>query len=156
MYLSPQDDTVDVFVNLISGARTCIHLADYSYNIAPITNLLIAKHQAGIEVKVVLDYSQSKERSEVPHVDALKRAGVPMKIVESSKGRIMHDKFMTIDNHIAQFGSWNYTVAAGLENNFYFVWDDDKTPSDVHMALHFDRIFTDMWNGKTTRIKYAQ
>lgn len=145
---SPNDDTQGTFLDLLNNAKERIHLADYSYNLPQVSNILVDKFKAGVDVKCVLDRSQSTGKTEIPALTILQQAGVPLKIVESSKHRIMHDKFCVIDD-ITEAGSWNFTGAASLENNFYFVFNNDL------VAASFDQAFMDMWNGVTTVIEQA-
>lgn len=150
---SPQDDTLAEYLSLVNAATISIHIADYSFNIMELVQTLIAKCKAGLDVKLVLDKSQSAGATEVPEVKALLAAGVPTVIVESSKHQIMHNKFTVIDGHITQDGSWNYTTAASKENNNYFVFDDHEISSDYGVAKVYEQVFQDMWLGKTTIIE---
>src|SRR5665213_2992319 len=117
VYNSPEDDTLTEFKNLLSAATVSIHLADYSFNLMEVVDILAGKLKTGIDVKLVLDKSQSAGKTEVPEIKALQAAGVPLVIVESSLHQIMHNKFTVLDGHIVQTGSWNYTTAASKENN---------------------------------------
>ncbi|MHB8482800.1 MAG: phospholipase D-like domain-containing protein [Nitrospiria bacterium] len=153
LYGSPEDDTLAEFLFLLTHATTSIHLADYSFNIMEVVNLLVGKLKSGLDIKLVLDKSQSAGKTEVPEIKAIQAAGIPTVIVESSLHQIMHDKFCIIDGHILQSGSWNYTTAASKENNNYFVFDDNLIQNDFTVAAAFEQIFDDMWNGKTTLIE---
>ena len=150
VYNSPTDDTLAEFLVLLNAATKSIHLADYSFNVMEIVDILIAKDKAGLDVKLVLDRSQSAGKTEVPEIKALQAAGIPLVIVESSLHQIMHDKFCVLDE-ITQTGSWNYTTAASKENNNYFVFDDSKL--DFKVAPVYEGIFEAMWNGTTTIIE---
>jgi len=44
-----------------------------------------------------------------------------MVIGTSSMHQIIHDKFSVTDEVHATYGSYNYTAAAGKEDNFFFV-----------------------------------
>lgn len=157
LFASPEDDTLAEFESLLLGATKSIHLADYSFNIMAVVNTLIAKAEAGLDVTLVLDNSQSKGKTEVPEITQLKTCDkIKLVIVESSKNRIMHDKFTTIDGHLTQTGSWNYTTTASDENNNYFVFDDSLIANDFSVTAAFDKVFMDMFTGVTTKIKYSQ
>jgi phosphatidylserine/phosphatidylglycerophosphate/cardiolipin synthase-like enzyme len=147
VYFSPQDDTISTFTALLQSAKKSIHLADYSFNIPQVVDILIAQMKAGLDVKLVLDKSQSAGKSEVPEVNQLHAAGVPTVIVESIDHQIMHNKFTVIDGTTCQAGSWNYTASAADENNFYFIFDNPA------VATVFDTDFVNMWNGTTAIIK---
>lgn len=157
LFNSPEDNTQAEFLSLLEGATKSIHLADYSFNIMPLVELLIAKAKAGMDVKLVLDNSQSKGRTEVAEITALKACPeVQMVIVESNMNAIMHNKSTVVDAHITETGSWNYTTAASKENNNFFVFDDELIANDFNVSAVFEKVFEDMFSGKTTHIKYSQ
>ena len=157
LFNSPEDNTQAEFLSIIEGATSSIHLADYSFNIMPLVDLLIAKAKAGVDVKLVLDNSQSKGKTEVPAITVLKaEPEVHLVIVESDLNQIMHNKSTIIDGHITETGSWNYTTAASKENNNFFVFDDDLIPNDFNVSAAFEKVFNDMFTGVTTKIKYQQ
>jgi phosphatidylserine/phosphatidylglycerophosphate/cardiolipin synthase-like enzyme len=118
-YFSPQDDTLQAFLNFIQTAQKKIRIADYSFNLKPLVELLIEKRKAGIDVQLVLDKSQSEGVTEKPEIKQLRAAKIPFVIGTSDKHQIMHNKFTIIDDSWVQSGSWNYTVAASDEDNFF-------------------------------------
>lgn len=157
LFNSPEDNTQAEFMSIVEGATKSIHLADYSFNIMPLVQLLIAKAKAGVDVKLVLDNSQSKGKTEVPEITALKaEPAIKMVIVESDMSAIMHNKSTIIDGHITETGSWNYTTAASKENNNFFVFDDELIANDFNVSAAFEKVFNDMYTGVTTKIKYQQ
>lgn len=157
LFNSPEDNTQAEYLSLLEGATKAIHLADYSFNIGAVVDILIAKAKAGVDVKLVLDNSQSKGSTEVPEITALKaEPTIHMVIVESDMNQIMHNKSTTIDSHITETGSWNYTTAASKENNNFFVFDDELITNDFNVTAAFDKVFMDMFTGVTTKIKYQQ
>lgn len=157
LFNSPEDNTQAEYLSLIEGATRSIDLADYSFNIMPLVDLLIAKAKAGVVVRLVLDNSQSKGSTEVPAITALKACPqIHMVIVESDENQIMHNKSTVIDGHITETGSWNYTTAASKENNNFFVFDDDLIQNDFNVAAAFEKVFNDMFTGVTTKIKFQQ
>lgn len=157
LFNSPEDNTQAEYLSLIEGASKSIDIADYSFNIMPLVDDLIAKAEAGIAVRLVLDLSQSSGSTEKPAITALKACkAIHMVIVESIDNAIMHNKFTCIDGHITEDGSWNYTTAASKENNNYFVFDDDLIENDFSVTAVFEKVFTGMFTGVTTKIKYQQ
>jgi phosphatidylserine/phosphatidylglycerophosphate/cardiolipin synthase-like enzyme len=157
LFNSPEDNTQAEFLSILEGVTKSIHLADYSFNMQEVVAILIAKAKAGVEVKLVLDNSQSKGNSEVPEITTLKATPeIHMVIVESDMNQIMHNKSTVIDGHITETGSWNYTTTASKENNNFFVFDDDLIPQDFNVSAVFEKVFNDMFTGVTTKIKYQQ
>ncbi len=116
-FFSPADDTLAAFMKFVASAQKMIRIADYSFNLVPLVDLLIAKHQAGVDVALVLDKSQAGGATEVPQLARLKAAGVPYVVGTSTKHKIMHAKFCVVEEDWITSGSWNYTGAASDEDN---------------------------------------
>ena len=134
-YFSPQDDTLKAFLAFVRTAKHKIRVADYSFNLEPLVDLLIEKQRAGIDVQLVLDKSQSAGASEKPAIKRLHTAKVPMVLGTSDKHKIMHNKFTVVDDEWVQSGSWNYTNAASDEDNFF----------DIEHSAERAKFFTDDW-----------
>ena len=157
LFNSPEDDTQAEFLSLAEGATKSIHLMDYSFNMVPLVNILIAKAKAGVDVKLVLDNSQSKGHTEAPEIALIKSTPeIHCVIVESDESQIMHVKSTIFDGHITETGSWNYTAVASKENNNFFVFDDELIKNDFNVSSVFEKVFNDMFTGVTTKIKYQQ
>lgn len=109
---SPQQGATELVVKTITEANKSIRLAAYSFTSKPIAEALVRAHTRGIDVKVVLDKSQDKER--YSSLTFLKNQGIPVRV--NYKYAIMHNKFMIVDNNKLQIGSFNYTKAAEERN----------------------------------------
>ena len=134
-FLTPYDDAQAPLLALLNSATKKIRIADYSFNLEPVVQILIDKFKSGIDVSVVLDKSQAAGKSEVPEVQQLKDAGVPLAIGSSSKGKIMHLKVAIVDDQWVGSGSYNFTGTADLEDNFF---DVESNPTRA-------QAFTDYW-----------
>ena len=134
-YFSPYDNAEQALLDAVCDAKFKIRLADYSYNLKNLTDLLIEKHRNGVDVSLVLDKSQAGGKSEVPEINALKAAGVPLAIGTSSEHKIMHSKYAVIDDLIVASGSYNFTGTAEHEDNFL----------DVESNLDRAKAFTEVW-----------
>ena len=135
-YFAPDDDCLTPLLQTVSDAKDSILVADYSFSLPPLTDLLIAKHIAGVKVKIVLDKSQSGGKSEQPEIEKLKTAGVDYIIGESDRHRIMHLKVCVIDSETTVFGSYNFTEAAALENNVLAIFDDSDISQSFTKAIN--------------------
>lgn len=116
-YFAPYDDCQSALQSLVNSAQKSIRIADYSFNTPELVDLLIQKHQSGMDVSLVLDKSQAGGKVELPEVDKLKTAGVPLVLGTSDKHKIMHLKVCIIDGETVAFGSYNFTTTAELEDN---------------------------------------
>ena len=135
LYLTPYDDAQAPLLELLNSAQKKIRLADYSFNLEPVVQILIEKYKSGVDVQLVLDKSQAGGKTEVPEITQLKEANVPMKIGSSSKGKIMHLKVVIVDDQIVGSGSYNFTGTADLEDNFF----------DVESNQERAQAFTNYW-----------
>lgn len=120
-YYSPDDDLEKAFLDFVQSARRKVRICDYSFNLPALVDLLIEQKSAGLDIGLVLDRSQAAGPTERPQLDRLRAAGVPMVIGTSSKHKIIHDKYAVIDDEAVLYGSFNFTVAAQSENNFFVI-----------------------------------
>jgi phosphatidylserine/phosphatidylglycerophosphate/cardiolipin synthase-like enzyme len=107
---SPRQGATNLVVKTIGEAKESLHLAAYSFTSQPIADALVADHDRGVDVEVVLDKSQRGGKM-AEYVEA---HGIPTRI--NDKYAIMHDKFMVIDRSTVELGSFNFTAAAEKSN----------------------------------------
>lgn len=117
-YFAPDDDLEATLLATITAAKKSVRIADYSYNLQNLTADLVALHQSGIDVQLVLDKSQAGGSTEKPVIAELRTAGIPIVEGTSEKHKIMHMKYAVIDDTITVSGSYNFTHTAGAESNF--------------------------------------
>jgi phosphatidylserine/phosphatidylglycerophosphate/cardiolipin synthase-like enzyme len=109
---SPEGRCGDVLVREIRNAEHSVRGLWYSFTYAPLVSALIAAHNRGVDVEIVLDRSNLTARAS--GLDRLLRAGVPVWI--DSRHAIMHDKIAIIDGRTVLTGSFNATAAAHARN----------------------------------------
>lgn len=117
-YFSPADDCQTALLNFVQTARHMIRVCDFTFNLVPLADLLIAKYQAGVDVRLVLDRTEAGIPSEKPLVTQLRAAGVPLVAGTSERHRIMHMKYLVVDDVWVLSGSFNFSATAELEANF--------------------------------------
>lgn len=138
--LDTPEVTLEAFLNFIQTAQKTLLIADYSFNLPQFETVLPALKAKGVEIRLVLDKSQSAGSTEKPIITTLQTTGIDMVIGTSSDHKIMHNKFCVIDGETSQYGSWNYTVSASDEDNFYFI---DKTPQVASaLTAAWQRMYT--------------
>ena len=109
---SPKGGCTDAVVQELDGAKTSILVQAYSFTSAPIAKALVAAHERGIKVEILLDKSNlTSQYSSGPFVT---RTGIPTKI--DSAHDIAHNKIMIIDGEIVITGSFNFTKSAEDKN----------------------------------------
>ena len=116
-YVSPDDDCRAPILAAIAGATTSIRVADYTMNWTDFAAALIAKHQAGVDVRLVLDRSEAGVHTEEAVLASLRGAGVPLVIGTSQKHQIMHLKLIVVDGATVVSGSYNFSTNAQAESN---------------------------------------
>ncbi len=109
---SPNGGSTELIVKTISGAKSSIRVAAYSFTSKPIAKALVDAHKKGVDVRVVLDKSQ--RTAKYTSATFLANMNVPTRI--NHKYAIMHNKYMIIDGKDVQLGSFNYSKAAEEKN----------------------------------------
>ena len=104
-------------------------------------DVLIAKHAAGVDVRLVLDKTQAASASAKPLVAKLQASGIPLETGGSRKGHIMHLKIMVVDGRDTLSGSYNFTHTAALEENVIDIVRDDPA-----RAAHFTKVWQEIWD----------
>jgi len=119
---SPAQGATELVVHTINSAQTTIRLAAYGFTSKPIIGALILAHQRGVDVEIVLDKSNAEAR--YPEGRSLADQGIPVRL--DYQYAIMHSKYMIIDGHDVETGSFNFTQSAATRNseNVIVVHDD--------------------------------
>jgi phosphatidylserine/phosphatidylglycerophosphate/cardiolipin synthase-like enzyme len=112
VYFSPSGGCTDAVVREISLAQRQILVQAYSFTSTPIAQALVAAHQRGVTVYVLLDKSQKSEQ--YSSADFVAHAGIPTYI--DDKHAIAHNKIILIDQTTIITGSFNFSNAAEKSN----------------------------------------
>lgn len=120
---APWDPVEETFLAFVQSAKQSIDISIYGFTLAPLMDILIAKHEAGVRVSLILDHSQAEGRAEQAQIDRLIAAGVPLLIGTSpAHGQILHAKFCVVDEQSVEHGSWNYSASASAQlNDAHFI-----------------------------------
>ncbi len=97
--------------NAIREAKLSVDAAIYHLNLWSIRDALIAAHQAGVQVRVVME---SDNLDEV-EAQELKDAGI--EVLGDRRESLMHNKFVVIDGAEVWTGSMNFTINGGYRND---------------------------------------
>ena len=136
---SPKDDVQGEILKEVGAADHTILMLIYGFHLPALTDLLIAKHKAGVNVQCILDLTQSKGKAEEGEVQRLVDAGVDVTIGTSPVHHaIMHEKGFCLDGMRTITGSYNFSQsAAGQVNHCDFVYSNDR-------ALWFMQMFNNL------------
>jgi len=118
-FTDPDSPTADSFrggpdtalSEAIRGARLSVDVAIYHLNLWSIRDALIAAHNAGVTVRVVVE---SDNMDEV-EIQELRATGI--EILGDRRESLMHNKFVVIDGSEVWTGSMNFTVNGAYRNN---------------------------------------
>src|ERR1039458_777445 len=101
---SPDRGATELVVRTIESAKKTVRVAAYSFTSKPIAQALLADAKRGVDVKVVVDKSQSAARYTAATI--LTNQGIPVRV--DYRYAIMHDKFIVVDGETVEEGSFNY------------------------------------------------
>jgi phosphatidylserine/phosphatidylglycerophosphate/cardiolipin synthase-like enzyme len=109
---SPKGGCTEAVVAELDAAKTSILVQAYSFTSTPIAKALVAAHNRGVRIEVILDKSQRTEK--YSSADFVAHAGIPTYI--DDRHAIAHNKVMVIDGQTVITGSFNFTNAAEEHN----------------------------------------
>ena len=137
---SPEDDIQTKLLDELSKATTKIRIIIYGFTLEPLVDRIIQKHTAGLDVRCILDLTQSKGVTERVQVQKLKDAGVDF--IEGTSpvaGAIIHEKAITIDDKQIITGSYNFSASAAKQvNHMDFIYSRE-------LATDFNDIFDQLY-----------
>jgi phosphatidylserine/phosphatidylglycerophosphate/cardiolipin synthase-like enzyme len=112
VYFSPNGGCTDAICDALGRARKTVFVQAYSFTSTPVARALLDAKKRGVDVRVILDKSQTSER--YSSADFLANSGIPTKIDRAHA--IAHNKVMIIDDQTVITGSFNFTKAAEQRN----------------------------------------
>jgi phosphatidylserine/phosphatidylglycerophosphate/cardiolipin synthase-like enzyme len=149
-YFSPEEDVKAPFLAFVRSATRSIHISIFGFHIPELTDALIERHRAGVDVSLIFDHSQAQGKAEAPELAKLQAAGVPFLIGTSwVEGQLLHAKVTIVDGEWVEDGSWNYSESASKQDNSFRI---TRSPQLAHFYLrnfdivrayiiHHERIF---------------
>jgi phosphatidylserine/phosphatidylglycerophosphate/cardiolipin synthase-like enzyme len=141
---TPPAGCTEVIVKELDRAKATILVQAYSFTSAPIAKALVAAHERGVKVEIILDKSHlTAQYTSAPFVA---KAGIPVKI-DFAHGKA-HNKIFIIDADIVITGSFNLSWAAekrnaenvliikdkALAEKYIKNWRDHAGHSEVYMG----------------------
>jgi phosphatidylserine/phosphatidylglycerophosphate/cardiolipin synthase-like enzyme len=112
VYFSPHGGCTDAIVKNLHAAKTSVLVQAYWFTSEPIAQALVASHQRGVKVEVILD--RSRTEMDNTQADVLVDHGVPTSI--DDEHTTAHNKVIIIDGQVVITGSFNFTEQAEEEN----------------------------------------
>lgn len=108
---SYRDGPDQALADAVDQARLSIDLAVMDLNLWNLRDALIAAHNRGVAVRLVVDSDYLDE----DEIQEIKAAGIP--VLGDRREGLMHNKFTVIDRLDVWTGSLNYTISDAYRNN---------------------------------------
>ena len=119
---TPSENCTAQLVSEIDSAQRSILVQAYSFTSAPIADALVAAKRKGVDVRVILDKSQVKDRHSV--FGYLLSENIPVWI--DNRVPIAHSKVMVFDQREVATGSFNFSKNASRNSeNLIFLKDEN-------------------------------
>lgn len=134
---TPSQNCTEIIINELNQAQTEILVQAYSFTSAPIARALLNALERGVDVKVILDKSQYKEKGYSAARFFLNKH-IPVWI--DYKPAIAHNKIMVIDNKSVITGSFNFTRAAQERNAENVLLITDPTLANLYRKNWMERL----------------
>lgn len=139
-WMGPEDNLAYKVVGAIDAAQNNVTVAMFQLNTGMIVDALIAAHQRGVNVVVILDEAQATQVDEDADED-LEAAGVSVILADATGGTAaeMHSKFVVVDHTTVVMGSYNWTNLGSFYND-----ENILVISDAHLAARVEGKFADL------------
>jgi hypothetical protein len=136
-------------IAFINRATYSIDLAGYSFNAPPFTDALIARWNAGIKVRYIIDAGNTQTEA-----NRLRNAGIP--VITSTFGGnhaqgIMHNKFCVVDGRDGSSSNdWLWTGSTNYTTTQFFTDSNNSVEiQDFGIAQCYLTEFNEMWGSDT-------
>ena len=125
-------------LSVINGARNTLSVAAYSFTSQSVADALIAAHDRGVDVLVVVDNDEGVARySKIPLL--VKHL---IEVRYDSQYAIMHNKFIVSDGTTVETGSFNYSSSAANRNaENVIIINKDSDIADI-----YEKEFSRLWH----------
>lgn len=135
-YFSPGGGAQQAILNRLQAAKKNIRVTAFSFTDDLIAQELIARHNAGLKVQIVLETRNNTGLG--AEYEPLKKAGLD--VLEDGNCYILHSKLMMIDDNTVVMGSYNFTDAANKTNDENLLIIDDAALAKQYVT-EFNRIY---------------
>lgn len=123
-------------LSFIRSAEESIDIEVYTFSSEEVAELLIQKHNEGVEVRVLME-SRFSGGNNVEMYSLLREAGIDVKWASRSY-KLTHSKFIIIDDKRVFVGSHNLSDSALEENREASVIIEGDVVKDFILAFEYD------------------
>ena len=143
VYFSPDDHfRRQHLIPLLQTAKQSVHFMAFAFTSGDISNTLSDLKQQGIEIKGVVDSSQSG--ASTAQYDDLKNSGID--VLLDGNPQKLHHKVMIIDHRYVVTGSYNFSQNAETRNDENSVIIDNTT-----LASRYEQEFTRVYQKASSK-----
>lgn len=136
VYFSPDDGVEERIDEVLRGASKSIDFMVYSFTSDVLSETILARARAGVEVRGVIERDQAPNPGS--DYERFRQAGLDIRL--DSNPRNMHHKVIIIDDSIVITGSYNFSRSAEEYNDENVLILYDVRLSEEYL-LEFKRIF---------------
>ncbi len=141
LYSLDQKENDKQLIALIDSAKTHVYFAIYEFTLKDVADALVAAKERGLDVRGLVDSTESASSYDQPIIQELVAAGIPVETEKHADGNgIMHIKALVTDSAYAM-GSYNWTGSATTENDEILEIGTDPTLVKTYEDLLL-RLFT--------------
>lgn len=112
VYFSPEGGCTDAIVRELKTVKKTLYIQAYGFSSAPIAEAVIEAKSRGVDVGIVLDKSNERQK----YTSATYLSNHDIIVMIDYIPRIAHSKVMILDNETIITGSFNFTKAAEHSN----------------------------------------
>ncbi|MBR1754780.1 phosphatidylserine/phosphatidylglycerophosphate/cardiolipin synthase family protein [bacterium] len=136
VYFSPADKVITKeIIPLINGAKKYIYIPTFVITHENFAQSLIAAKKRGVDVRIILDSTNTKNPSKL---EILRAAKIPVK-TENYAGKL-HSKSIIIDDKYLVIGSMNFSMSGENKNDENAVIIENGS-----LAKHYKTFFNYLW-----------
>lgn len=123
VYFSPEDKVENIICKKIEDAVNTIRFMAFSFTSSEISEAMIKKHKAGIDVKGIFE----KRGAYTKHSEFIKIKLEGLSVQVDNNRYNMHHKVIIIDDNCVITGSYNFSKNASLRNdeNLLIIYNND-------------------------------
>jgi len=112
---SPEGSAQALVLQVINHAHKSIRMIGYAFQAPDIVRALIAAHDRGVDVRIVVDEKRNRVKASRKVMDEIVQHGVQLRT--DAHYHIQHDKTIVADERLVETGSFNFAPSAETMNS---------------------------------------
>jgi phosphatidylserine/phosphatidylglycerophosphate/cardiolipin synthase-like enzyme len=142
---SPGGGIEPALLEVVKDAKREVFVAMYDFTSKPLAEALVGAKQRGVDVRVVLDRTETERIKKYARYADLRHGKIPVRLMTLGKNANdqdirFHHKFMVVDREVVATGSFNWTSQADAEN-----YENEVVIASKKLAADFRAEFERCW-----------